>query len=136
MEKTLVLIKPDAVKRKLIGRIISVYEKKGLHICAVKILIPSKEIAEEHYDEHKGKAFFPSLIEFLRSGEVCAMIIEGENAVEAVRKINGATDPLSAETGSIRGTYALSKSENCVHGSDSKESAIREIKIWFPEYID
>lgn len=136
MEKTLVLIKPDAVKRKLIGRIISVYEKKGLHICAVKILTPSEEIAEAHYDEHKDKVFFSSLIEFLRSGEVCAMIVEGENAVEAVRKINGATDPLSAEAGSIRGTYALSKSENCVHGSDSRESAKREIKIWFPEFID
>ncbi|MDF2616564.1 MAG: ndk [Sedimentibacter sp.] len=133
MEKTLVLIKPDAVERKLIGEIISVYEKKGLNICALKLLIPSQEIAEEHYIEHKDKIFFLSLIEFLRSKEVCAMIVEGENAVETVRKINGATDPLNAEAGSIRGKYAISKSENCVHGSDSKESAKREIKIWFPE---
>lgn len=133
MEKTLVLIKPDAVERKLMGEIISIYEKKGLHICALKLLIPSQEIAEEHYTEHKGKAFFSNLIEFLRGGEVCAMIVEGENAVEAVRKINGATDPLNADAGSIRGKYAMSKSENCVHGSDSKESAKREIKIWFPE---
>jgi nucleoside-diphosphate kinase len=134
MEKTLVLIKPDAVRRKLTGEIISVYEKKGLRICALKMLIPSQEIAEEHYEEHKGKLFFSSLIEFLRSGEVCAMIIEGENAVDAVRKLNGSTDPLNADAGSIRGKYAMSKSENSVHGSDSIESAKREIKIWFPEY--
>lgn len=133
MEKTLVLIKPDAVERKLMGEIISAYEKKGLHICALKLMTPSEEIAEEHYAEHKDKSFFSNLIEFLKRGEVCAMIVEGENAVEAVRKINGATDPLNAEAGSIRGTYAMSKSENCVHGSDSKESAKREIKIWFPE---
>lgn len=136
MEKTLILIKPDAVKRKLMGEIISVYEKKGLHICALKLMTPSEEIAEQHYMEHKGKIFFSCLIEFLTSGEVCAMIVEGENAVETVRKINGATDPLNAETGSIRGKYALSKSENCVHGSDSKESAKREIKIWFPKFND
>ena len=134
MEKTLVLIKPDAVERKLTGEIISIYEKKGLHIAALKILKPTDDIAQDHYDEHKDKVFFAELLQFITRGEVCAIIIEGEKAVETVRKINGATDPLNADAGSIRGRYALSKSENCVHASDSIESADREIRIWFPEF--
>ena len=134
MEKTLVLIKPDAVERKLTGEIISIYEKKGLHIAALKILKPTDDIAKMHYAEHKDKVFFAELLQFITRGEVCAIIIEGEKAVETVRKINGATDPLNADAGSIRGRYALSKSENCVHASDSIESAAREIRIWFPEF--
>jgi len=133
MERTLVLIKPDAMERKLMGEIISIYEKKGFHISALKIVKPTKEMAEEHYAEHKGKPFYERLVNFITKGEVCALVIEGENIVDAVRKINGATDPLDAEPGTIRGRYALSKSENAVHASDSNESAEREIKIWFPE---
>jgi len=133
MERTLVLIKPDAMERKLMGEIISIYEKKGFHISALKIVKPTKEMAEEHYAEHKGKPFYERLVNFITKGEVCALVIEGENIIEAVRKINGATDPLDAEPGTIRGRYALSKSENAVHASDSIESAEREIKIWFPE---
>ncbi|NLM43665.1 MAG: nucleoside-diphosphate kinase [Clostridiales bacterium] len=133
MERTLVLIKPDAMERKLMGEIISIYEKKGFHISALKIVKPTKEMAEEHYAEHKGKPFYENLVSFITKGEVCALVIEGENVIEAVRKINGATDPLNAEPGTIRGRYALSKSENAVHASDSIESAEREIKIWFPE---
>lgn len=135
MEKTLVLIKPDAVKRKLMGEIISVYEKSTLHIKSMKIIKATNEIAKEHYEEHKEKPFFHELIDYITSGEMCALIIEGDNAVEEVRKLNGATDPKEADPSSIRGKYALSKSENCVHASDSIESAEREIKIWFPETI-
>lgn len=135
MEKTLVLIKPDAMNRKLMGEIISVYEKSNLHIKAMKIIKATNEIAEEHYEEHKEKPFFHELIDYITSGEVCALIVEGDNAVEEVRKLNGATDPKNADPSSIRGRYALSKSENSVHASDSIKSAEREIKIWFPEAI-
>lgn len=133
MERTLVLIKPDAVEKKIMGEIISIYEKKGLHIIAMKIIKPSARIAEEHYFEHKDKPFFNELVSFITRSEVCALIIEGENVISTLRKINGATDPLNAETGSVRGRFASSKSENCVHSSDCSESAEREIKIWFPE---
>lgn len=133
VERTLVLIKPDAVEKKIIGEIISIYEKKGLRIVALKLIKPSKIIAEQHYLEHKDKSFYHELVNYITRSEVCAIIIEGENVISMVRKINGATDPQEAEIGSIRGRFALSKSENCVHSSDSVESAIREIKIWFPE---
>ena len=133
MEKTLVLIKPDGVERHLIGQIISIYEAKGLDIIALKMLKPTKEIAEQHYCEHRDKPFFKDLVNFITRGKVCAIIIQGENAVKTLRKINGATDPAEAETGTIRGRFALSKTENLVHASDSVESAEREIRIWFPE---
>lgn len=133
MERTLVLIKPDAMERKLMGKIISIYEEKGLHISALKILKPSIELAKEHYEEHKDKSFFNDLINYITSSEVCALVIEGENVITIVRKVNGVTDPLNADMGSIRGRFALSKSENTVHSSDSVESAEREMKIWFPE---
>lgn len=133
MERTLVLIKPDAVEKKIMGEIISIYEKKGLHIIAMKIIKPSTKIAEEHYFEHKDKPFFKELVNFITRSEVCALIIEGENVISTLRKINGATDPLNAEIGSVRGRFALSKSENSVHSSDCTESAEREMKIWFPE---
>ncbi|MDF2678477.1 MAG: ndk [Bacillota bacterium] len=135
MEKTLVLIKPDAIERKLIGEIIRVYEKKGLKITALKLIKPSLNMAEQHYYEHRDKPFFTELINFITRSEVCAMIIEGKDVIETVRKINGATDPLKAEEGTIRRLFATSKSENSVHSSDSKESAEREIKIWFPELV-
>lgn len=131
MERTLVLIKPDAMERKLMGEVISFYEKSNLHIAAMKIIKASIELAKKHYDEHKEKPFFNELIEYITRGEVCALIIEGENAIEEVRKINGATDPKNAALSTIRGRYALSKSENSVHASDSKESAEREINLWF-----
>ena len=133
MERTLVLIKPDAMKRKLMGEIISVYEKSYLRIAAIKLTKATIDMAEEHYEEHKEKSFFSELIDYITSTEVCALIIEGDNAVEEVRKLNGATDPKDADPSSIRAKYALSKSENSVHASDSINSAEREIKIWFPE---
>lgn len=133
MERSLVLIKPDGVEKRLIGQIIAIYEKKGLNIIALKMIKPTKEIAENHYLEHKDKPFFKELVNFLTRGNVCAMIIEGDNVVKTVRKINGSTDPAEAEMGTIRGQFALSKSENIVHASDSVESAEREIKIWFSE---
>lgn len=127
------ILKPDALERRIMGEIISVYEKKGLNISSIKILKPSVEIAEAHYAEHKGKPFFSELINYITKGKVCVLIAEGKNAVATVRKINGATDPLDAEMGTIRGRYAISKTENTVHSSDSAESAEREIKIWFGE---
>ncbi|MDW5299838.1 MAG: nucleoside-diphosphate kinase [Sedimentibacter sp.] len=133
IEKTLALIKPDAIERKLMGEIISIYEKNDFHIAALKIIKPTLKIAEEHYFEHKGKQFFGELVNYITRGELCALIIDGKNVIEEVRKINGATDPSNAEEGTIRRRFALSKSENCVHSSDSKESAEREMKIWFPE---
>lgn len=131
MERTLVLIKPDAVERKFIGEIISLYEKNNLKISDMKMLRASLERAEKHYYEHKDKPFFGDLISYITRGPLCALIIEGDNAIERVRSINGATDPKDARPETIRGKFALSKEENCVHGSDSRESAEREIKIWF-----
>ncbi len=133
MERSFVMIKPDGVERGLIGQIIAIYEKKGLKIAALKMVKPSVKITEEHYIEHKEKSFFKELVDYLTRGQVCAMILEADNVVKLVRKINGATDPAEADAGSIRGQFALSKSENIVHASDSPESAEREIKIWFPE---
>ncbi len=133
MERTMVLIKPDAMERKLMGQIISIYEEKGLCISALKIIKPSLEIAKEHYIEHKDKSFFETLVSYIMRGNVCALIIEGVNAISIVRKINGATDPLNADIGSVRGRFAMSKLENTVHSSDSVQSAEREIHIWFPE---
>jgi nucleoside-diphosphate kinase len=135
MERTLVIIKPDAIERRLMGEIISIYEKRGFRIAAAKMLKPTPEIAARHYQEHKGKPFFERLINYITRGEICVLILEGANVISAVRRINGATDPLEADAGSIRGRYALSKTENTVHSSDSLESAEAEIKVWFPELI-
>jgi len=134
MERALVIIKPDAMERKLMGELISIYEKKGLHITAARIVKPSRQLAEAHYGEHRDKPFFPEVVSYITRGEVCALIIEGDNAVNVVRRINGATDPITAEAGSIRGRYGMSKTENSVHASDSAESAEREIKLWFSEH--
>ncbi|HSN58282.1 MAG TPA: nucleoside-diphosphate kinase [Clostridiaceae bacterium] len=136
MERTFVLIKPDAVERRLIGEIISIYEKKSFQITAMKIIKPSREIAENHYIDHKEKPFFENLVNYITRGEVCALILEGTDVVEMVRKMNGATNPLNAETGSIRGRFGISMSENTVHASENMESAEREIKIWFPEKMN
>lgn len=135
-EKTLILIKPDGVERGLIGEILHRIERKGLAFSTLKLVQPTAEIARKHYDEHKDRPFFPSLIEFLTSGPVVAAIVTGERAIEAFRQIAGETDPVSKATpGTIRGDFALVTQRNLVHGSDSSESAAREIAIWFPEHI-
>lgn len=131
MEKTLVIIKPDGIRRHLMGEIIRRYEEKGLFIDAMWYGKASKATLAEHYLEHEGKPFYQDLMAFMMSGDLLAMVIKGPNAVSMVRKINGATDPDDADLGSIRGRYSWSKTENLVHGSDSLESAEREIKIWF-----
>lgn len=134
MEETLVLIKPDGVKRQICGEILTRYERKGLIIKAMKLLQTSKELAEEHYAEHKDKPFFGELVDFITSGPVLAFVLAGKNAVTSVRTINGATNPVDATPGSIRGDYALTMDSNVVHASDSVDSATREIHLWFPEY--
>ena len=134
MEETLVLIKPDGVKRQICGEILTRYERKGLIIKAMKLLQTPKELAEEHYAEHKDKPFFGELVDFITSGPVLAFVLAGKNAVTSVRTINGATNPLDATPGSIRGDYALTMDANVVHASDSPESAAREVSLWFPEY--
>lgn len=132
-EKTLVLIKPDGVKRKLIGKIITFYEDKDLIISSLKMIRANDKIVEQHYVEHKDKPFFSDLINYLTEGNIVAMVIEGENAINLVRKINGATDPLTADMGSIRGMFGSEKQRNLVHASDNINNAEREIKLWFPK---
>ena len=134
MEETLVLIKPDGVKRQICGEILTRYERKGLIIKAMKLLQTPKELAQEHYAEHKDKPFFGELVDFITSGPVLAFVLAGKNAVTSVRTINGATNPVDATPGSIRGDYALTMNSNVVHASDSVDSAAREIHLWFPEY--
>lgn len=134
MEETLVLIKPDGVKRQICGEILTRYERKGLIIKAMKLLQTPKELAQEHYAEHKDKPFFGELVDFITSGPVLAFVLAGKNAVTSVRTINGATNPVDATSGSIRGDYALTMDSNVVHASDSVDSAAREIHLWFPEY--
>ena len=133
IEKTLVLVKPDGVKKQICGEVISRFERKGLEVEAIKMIQVPEELAKKHYAEHEGKGFFKDLIAFITSGPVLAMVIKGENAVAAVRQINGATDPLKAVPGSIRGDFATSIDENVVHASDAPETAEREIGLWFPE---
>ncbi|NLC11428.1 MAG: nucleoside-diphosphate kinase [Firmicutes bacterium] len=131
MERTFVMLKPDAVQRNLVGELISRLEKKGLKICALKMLSISRELAERHYEEHKEKPFFQELVSFITSGPVVAMVCEGQNAFEIVRKLMGATDPLKAEPGTIRGDYAIYMGNNIIHGSDSYKSAEKEINLFF-----
>ena len=132
-EQTLVLIKPDAVARKLVGEIVGRIERKGLALVALELRSVTDELARRHYAEHDGKPFFGSLLEFITSGPVVAAIVEGPRAVAAFRQIAGATDPVEqAAPGSIRGDLALSVQDNLVHGSDSLQSAEREIALWFP----
>jgi nucleoside-diphosphate kinase len=133
MEKTLVLIKPDGVKRNLIGEILNRYEKKGMRISAIKSVYPSRKVVEEHYYEHKGKSFYNGLIDFLTDGMVVACILEGPSCIKCVRLLNGATKFCDALPGTIRGDYAFEETCNLVHASDSVESAEREAKLWFPE---
>ena len=132
-ERTLVLIKPDAVKRHLIGEVVSRIERKGLAVAALELRNVGDELARKHYAEHDGKPFFDSLLEFITSGPVVAAIVEGPRAISAFRQIAGGTDPVEkAAPGTIRGDLALVTQDNLVHGSDSPESAAREIELWFP----
>jgi nucleoside-diphosphate kinase len=132
-ERTLVLIKPDGVKRRLIGEILGRIERKGLTIAALERKDVSDEVARRHYAEHEGKPFFDSLLQFITSGPVVAAIVEGPRAIAAFRQIAGGTDPVEKATpGTIRGDLALITQDNLVHGSDSPESAAREIELWFP----
>jgi len=133
MERTLVLLKPDAVQRRLIGRIISRIEEKGLKILGLKMIRVSRELAEKHYAEHREKPFYPELVSFITSAPVVAMVVEGPKAVDTVRKMMGKTNPLEAEPGTIRGDFGLSVTMNLIHGSDSQASAAREIALFFRE---
>ena len=133
MERTLILVKPDAFARGLTGEIIARFENKGLTIVALKHMTLDEDTAQQHYAEHEGKPFFGELVEFITSGPLVAMVLEGEEAVRAARQVIGATNPLEATTGSIRGDYAVAVWQNMVHGSDSPESGQREAGLFFPE---
>lgn len=130
MERTLVIIKPEAVAKKIVGKIISVYEDNHLDIIHAHRVLPTRRVLEKHYEAHKGKEFFESLIEFMSSSEVMVLILEGTNVVSTVREINGSTNPKKANPGSIRYMFGETVQENAVHGSESIEVAEREIKIW------
>jgi nucleoside-diphosphate kinase len=132
-ERTLVLVKPDGVERKLIGEVLARIERKGLDIVALELRTVERELAEQHYAEHDGKPFFGDLLEFITSGPVLAAVVEGPRAIAAFRQLAGGTDPVAKATpGTIRGDFGLETQYNLVHGSDSEESAAREIKLWFP----
>jgi nucleoside-diphosphate kinase len=131
VEKTLVLIKPDAVQRKLAGEILARFERRGLDIRAGRLVTVERDLAEEHYAEHREKPFFGELVEFITSGPTLALVLEGESAISVVRTTMGATNPTDSAPGTIRGDLALAMPDNLVHGSDSPESAQREIALWF-----
>jgi nucleoside-diphosphate kinase len=131
MDRTLILIKPDAFARNLSGEIIARFERKGLRIAALTQMTVTEDLAKEHYAEHAERPFFGELVEFITSGPIVAMVLEGHEAVKAARQVIGATNPLEAATGSIRGDFALEVGKNMVHGSDSNESAEREAKLFF-----
>ncbi|MEM0139286.1 MAG: nucleoside-diphosphate kinase [Ferroplasma sp.] len=131
MERTLILIKPDGVKRKIIGNVVSRFENKGLKLVAMKLMLVSEAKAKEHYSEHALKPFFEGLVSYLTSGPIVAMILEGDNAILSCRNIAGATDGSKAAPGSIRGDFSLNIEENIVHASDSQESYLHEYKIFF-----
>jgi nucleoside-diphosphate kinase len=133
MDRTLILVKPDAFARNLTGEIIARFERKGLRIAALRYMTLDRQTAEQHYAEHQGKPFFEELVSFITSGPLVAMIMEGADAVKAARQVIGATHPLDAVPGSIRGDFAIELGQNMVHGSDSWESADREAKLFFPE---
>ncbi len=136
MEKTYLMVKPDGVQRGICGEIVSRFEKKGLKLVAMKLMQIPKETAENHYGEHKGKKFYDSLISYITSGPVLAMVWEGENAVSVCRNIMGKTNPQESAPGTIRGDFGMVTGVNIIHGSDSAESAAREISIFFkPEEL-
>ena len=133
MDRTLILVKPDAFARSLTGEIIARFERKGLRLVALKHMTTPRETAETHYAEHSDKPFFGELVDFITSAPLVALVLEGDEAIKAARQLIGATNPLEAATGSIRGDFAVAVGQNMVHGSDSPESAEREIGLWFPE---
>ncbi|AFR07930.1 MULTISPECIES: nucleoside-diphosphate kinase [Nocardiopsis] len=133
MERTLVLIKPDGVRRNIIGEVISRIERKGLKLVAMELRTLDTDTAKTHYEEHASRPFFDSLVEFITGGPLVAMVVEGDRSIEAFRALAGATDPVTAAPGTIRGDFALEVQQNIVHGSDSTYSAEREIKLFFPD---
>lgn len=133
MERTFLMIKPDAVQRNLIGEVVSRLERKGLKLVAAKLFQASEELAKEHYAEHVEKPFFNDLVSFITSGPVFAMVVEGKNVVEVTRTLVGETNPTKAAPGTIRGNYGIDLGRNIIHGSDSNESAEREIGLWFDQ---
>jgi nucleoside-diphosphate kinase len=133
LESTFIMIKPDGVRRKLMGDIITRIEHRNLDIVAMRMLTPSRELAEEHYAAHNGKDFFEPTVEFITSGPVVAMVVEGESAIRIMRNMIGALNPEEAASGTIRGDFTVSTRFNLIHGSDSPESAAREIALWFLE---
>jgi nucleoside-diphosphate kinase len=133
VDRTLILVKPDAFERSLTGEIVARFERKGLKIVAMKHMVVQRDQAEEHYAEHREKPFFGDLVEFITGGPLVAMVLEGHEAVKAARQVIGATNPIEAAPGSIRGDFGLEVQTNLVHGSDSPESAQREAGIFFPE---
>lgn len=136
MERTFLAVKPDGVQRGLVGEIIHRFEAKGFTLVGLKLIRVSKELAEQHYGEHREKSFFPGLVEFITSGPVVAMVWEGKGVVSAARKIIGATNPLASEPGTIRGDFGVDIGRNIIHGSDALETAQREISLWFkPEEL-
>ena len=136
MDRTLILVKPDAFERGLTGEVIARFERKGLRIAALKLMQVDRELAERHYNEHSKKVFFGELIEFITRAPLIAMVLEGESAVEAARQLIGATNPVEAAPGSIRGDFATEVTFNLVHGSDSPNMAEHEIGLWFPELVE
>ena len=132
-ERTLVLVKPDAVERRLAGEILGRFERRGLDVVAARLLTVDRGLAEEHYAEHREKPFFGELVEFITSAPTLALVLEGESAIKVVRSTLGATNPVDSAPGTIRGDLALAMPNNLVHGSDSPESAEREIALWFPD---
>ena len=133
MQRTLILVKPDAFQRGLTGEILARFERKGLRIAAMRLLRMDADLAQRHYAEHEGKPFFGELVEFITSGPLVALVLEGHEAVVAARQVIGATNPLEAAPGSIRGDFALEVGQNMVHGSDAPESAQREVALFFPD---
>jgi nucleoside-diphosphate kinase len=133
MERTLILVKPDAFARGLTGEIIARFENKGLKIVAMRHMQVTEDLAKQHYAEHDGKPFFGELVEFITSGPIVALVLEGESAIKAARQVIGATNPLEAAPGSIRGDFAIAVGQNMVHGSDSPESGQREAALFFPD---
>ena len=133
LEQTLILAKPDAIRRSLAGEIVARFEQRGFRLRAARLLQVDRALAEEHYGEHQAKPFFRELVEFITSGPTLAFVLEGEGVVATARKTIGATNPADAEPGSIRGDLASAMPDNLVHGSDSTESAAREIALWFPD---
>ena len=133
IQKTYVMLKPDAVGRRLIGKVLTRFEEKGLKIVAMKLRMIPEELAKEHYGEHKDKPFFNGLIEYITSGPVLTMVIEGDEAISVIRKIVGATNPQEADIGTIRGDFGMDTGRNIIHASDAPESAEREINLFFNE---